>query len=253
MLGGFQLDVPLARTLSLGGYARHLNAREDESRSGRSVDQIDDPGVQAAIGKRVPQLRIGGVNDKLHHSPCQPHDDHLRRNRCGGVEELREDCREEEKHLGIGELYDEALREESLPGPHFTRPPDREPTRPAEQGGKAEIDKVADADPLDDLEDKVGRENESGQPCRRHNEVDRRCDHHPEHLENGPAPAVRRALRCHEDRGRTGRRDHDSLCRREDQECLKFHRIVPLLVENNKGAPHPRSQRIKNSSAKYGL
>ncbi len=52
---------------------------------------------------------------------------------------------------------------------------------------------------------------------------------HPEHLENSPAPAVRRALRRHEDRRWTGRCDHDGLCRHEDQECLKFHHIVPLL------------------------
>ena len=231
--------------LSFCGDVRHFDAREDKGRPGCSVNQTDDPGTQAAISQRVTQLRIGRVDHKLHRSSRQPHDDHLRRNRRGCVEELRQDGREEEKHLGIGELHDKALREESLPRPGFVRSPDREPTRAAEQGGKAEIDKVADTNPLDDLEDKVRRKDESGQPRRRHNEVDRRCDHHPEHLENRPAPAVRRALRRHEDRGRTGRRDHDGLCRREDQECLKFHRIVPLLRENNKGSFHPRSQPIK--------
>jgi len=50
----FLLDVPLGRTLSFGGDARHLDAREDEGSSSRSVDQTDDPGAQAAIGKLVP-------------------------------------------------------------------------------------------------------------------------------------------------------------------------------------------------------
>lgn len=125
--------MPNRRTLSFGGDARHLDAREDKSRPSRSVDQTDDPSTQAAIGKRVPQLRIGRVDHKLHRSPRQPHDDHLRRNRRGGVEELRQNGRKEEKHLGIGKLDDKALRKEILPGPHLARPGDREPSRVDEQ------------------------------------------------------------------------------------------------------------------------